>query len=79
MSDRIDIAIESVVGPLLNQSMPGKLPMKNSSAYLMAGLWLLAAFIIATVYRTNLTASLTLPKYPSRTETLTQLVASGSE
>ncbi|XP_071544953.1 ionotropic receptor 21a-like [Panulirus ornatus] len=49
--------------------MPG-----GSSSRLLMGTWLVFAFIIGTVYRGNLTAALTLPKYPPRPETVEELV-----
>nr|XP_053627916.1 glutamate receptor ionotropic, delta-2-like [Cherax quadricarinatus] len=38
------------------------------------GAWLVFTFIIGTAYRGNLTASLTIPKYPPRPETLEELI-----
>ncbi|XP_042873752.1 ionotropic receptor 93a-like [Penaeus japonicus] len=62
-----------VYGTLLNQSM-NQLHPKSNSSRLLLGAWLLFTFILGTAYRGNLTAALTLPKYPPRPETLQELV-----
>ncbi|XP_071527024.1 ionotropic receptor 93a-like [Panulirus ornatus] len=66
--------VQDMTGMLLGQSLPPRLPTTSSSRLLVAA-WLVFAFIIGTVYRGNLTAHLTLPKYPPRPETLQELVA----
>ncbi|XP_069191343.1 ionotropic receptor 21a isoform X1 [Procambarus clarkii] len=63
-----------VVGLLVGQSLPPRLPKATSSRILLA-VWLAFSIIFGTAYRGNLTAFLTLPKYPPRAETLQQLVA----
>lgn len=62
-------------GMLLGQNLPPRLPTITSSRLLVAT-WLVFAVIFTSAYRGNLTASLTLPKYPPRPETLPQLVDS---
>ncbi|XP_071526957.1 ionotropic receptor 21a-like [Panulirus ornatus] len=62
-----------VMGILVGQNLPLSLPNTSSSRLLVAA-WLVFAFIIGTVYRGNLTAHLTLPKYPPRPETIEELV-----
>ncbi|XP_042866394.1 uncharacterized protein LOC122249515 [Penaeus japonicus] len=47
---------------------------KTTSARLVASAWLVFSFVIGVAYRGNLTASLTLPVYPPRPETIAQLV-----
>lgn len=64
-----------MIGTLLNETIPGELPRKSSTRVVLAA-WFVFAFIVGNVYRGNLTASLTVPKYPPRAETLAQLVAS---
>nr|XP_053641794.1 uncharacterized protein LOC128695318 [Cherax quadricarinatus] len=64
---------EIAVGTLLGQSTKKQLPESSSSRLLLVA-WLVFAFIVSNVYRGNLTAALTLPKYPARPETLEQLV-----
>lgn len=61
-----------VLGTLLGQNLSGYLPSSYSSRVLMVA-WLVFAFMVGTFYRGNLTASLTLPKYPPRPETLEEL------
>ncbi|XP_071533862.1 ionotropic receptor 21a-like [Panulirus ornatus] len=62
-----------VIATLLAQSIIKKFP-RGSSGRVLVATWLVFAFIIGTAYRGNLTASLTLPKYPPRPETIEQLV-----
>ncbi|XP_050713412.1 uncharacterized protein LOC126996696 [Eriocheir sinensis] len=64
---------QNMTGMLLGQNLPRRLPSTSSSRVLLAA-WLVFALILGVAYRGNLTASLTLPKYPSRTETIPQLV-----
>ncbi|XP_071526969.1 ionotropic receptor 93a-like [Panulirus ornatus] len=66
------VALE-VAGILVGQNLPLRLSNVSSSRLLLA-VWLVFAFIIGTVYRSNLIAALTLPKYPPRPETLEQMV-----
>ncbi|XP_071545448.1 ionotropic receptor 21a-like [Panulirus ornatus] len=69
----IGVMIQEAFGTLLGQNISQWLPRASSSRVLVAA-WLVFAFIIGTVYRGNLTAALTLPKYPPRPETLEELV-----
>ncbi|XP_066952497.1 ionotropic receptor 21a-like [Macrobrachium rosenbergii] len=64
---------EIVLGTLLGQGLTKELP-NTKSVRLVLLFWALFAFLIGTLYRGNLTAFLTLPKYPQRIETLQQLV-----
>ncbi|XP_064096307.1 uncharacterized protein LOC135208089 [Macrobrachium nipponense] len=64
---------EIVLGTLLSQGLTQKLPNTNS-VRLVIFFWMVFVFVIGAVYRGNLTAFLTLPKYPQRIETLQQLV-----
>ncbi|XP_071527772.1 ionotropic receptor 21a-like [Panulirus ornatus] len=65
--------VQDMAGMLLGQNLPRRLPTTSSSRLLVAA-WLVFAFIIGTVYRGNLTAHLTLPKYPPRPETVEELI-----
>ncbi|KAK3886047.1 hypothetical protein Pcinc_009780 [Petrolisthes cinctipes] len=58
---------------LLGQNLPQRLPNTNSVRVLVAT-WLVWALVLGSAYRGNLTANLTLPKYPPRPETIPQLV-----
>ncbi|XP_069957204.1 ionotropic receptor 21a-like [Cherax quadricarinatus] len=71
------IVLELVVGVLLGQAYSRGLPSTSSTRLLVAA-WLVFAFILGTAYRGNLTAFLTVPKYPARPENVEQLVASGA-
>ncbi|XP_069982138.1 ionotropic receptor 21a-like [Penaeus vannamei] len=62
-----------VLGTLLGQNFYKWLPISALSRMLVAS-WLVFAFILGTAYRGNLTAALTLPKYPPRPETIEELV-----
>nr|XP_053641793.1 uncharacterized protein LOC128695317 [Cherax quadricarinatus] len=75
LSDKLTIgdSAEIAVGTLLGQSTKKQLSESSSSRLLLVT-WLVFAFIVSNVYRGNLTAALTLPKYPARPETLEQLV-----
>ncbi|XP_071547698.1 ionotropic receptor 93a-like [Panulirus ornatus] len=77
MSDKkleVSQAVLETLGILMEENLSKRLPRSNSGRVLLAG-WLIFAFIIGTIYRGNLTAALTLPKYPPRPETLEQLVS----
>ena len=62
-----------MAGMFLTQSLLHRLPSASSSRVLVAA-WLLFILILVLAYRSNLTASLTIPKYPPRAETIQQLV-----
>ncbi|KAK8397756.1 hypothetical protein O3P69_004507 [Scylla paramamosain] len=64
---------QDMAGMLLGQSLLHRLSSNHSSRVLVTA-WIVFALIVGVAYRGNLTASLTLPKYPSRPETLPQLV-----
>ncbi|XP_071536192.1 ionotropic receptor 21a-like [Panulirus ornatus] len=65
--------IQELFGSFTGQTLSKWLPSDSPSRILMA-VWLVFAFIFGTVYRGNLTAALTLPKYPPRPETVEELV-----
>ncbi|XP_050696723.1 uncharacterized protein LOC126985611 [Eriocheir sinensis] len=58
---------------LLGQDLPGPLPTYASYRVLVAT-WMVFSLVLGTVYRGNLTAAMTLPKYPKRIETVQELV-----
>ncbi|MPC18187.1 hypothetical protein E2C01_011063 [Portunus trituberculatus] len=64
---------QDMVGMLLGQNLPRRVSYTSSSRVLVAA-WLVFALILGVAYRGNLTASLTLPKYPPRPETLKEIV-----
>ncbi|KAK3868784.1 hypothetical protein Pcinc_025822 [Petrolisthes cinctipes] len=64
---------QAMTGMLLGQNLPRCLPNTNSVRVLVAA-WLVGALVLMSAYRGNLTAHLTLPKYPPRPETIPQLV-----
>ncbi|ROT79299.1 Variant Ionotropic Glutamate Receptor [Penaeus vannamei] len=63
---------EITLGSLLGQSVP--LDRDTNGFRVSVASWLVFAFVVGTAYRGNLTAALTLPKYPDRPETIEQLV-----
>ncbi|XP_066980161.1 ionotropic receptor 93a-like [Macrobrachium rosenbergii] len=72
--DRKSSLAFSAFGMFFSQSLCD-LPTTLSSRVLVLS-WLIFAFIIGTAYRGNLTAFLTIPKYPPRIDTLEQLADS---
>ncbi|XP_071527030.1 ionotropic receptor 21a-like [Panulirus ornatus] len=66
------VALE-VTGILVGQNLPLRLPDIGSSRVLLT-VWLVFSFVVGTAYRGNLTAALTLPKFPPRPETVQELV-----
>lgn len=75
---RVWMVVKQVVGTLLDETIPGKLPRQSSTRVVLTA-WMIFSFIVGTIYRSNLTACLTVPKYPSRPETLKQLVDAGAK
>ena len=71
------MVMKQVLGTLLDEAIPGELPMRDSTRVALTA-WLIFSFIVGTVYRSNLTACLTVPKYPPRVENLAQLADSGA-
>lgn len=69
----VDAVFQDTMGMLLGQSLLHRLPNISSSRILVTA-WLVFAVILGSAYSGNLTAALTLPKYPPRPETLPQLV-----
>nr|XP_045622054.1 ionotropic receptor 93a-like [Procambarus clarkii] len=67
------LVTQDVVGTLLGQDFTRRLPSR-SSTQIVVGAWLVLAFIVGTAYRGNLTAFLTVLKYPPRPENLEQLI-----
>ncbi|XP_042231757.1 ionotropic receptor 93a-like [Homarus americanus] len=70
---RVGAEVLEVMGILVGQNLPQQLPPITSGRLLVVA-WLVFALIIGTAYRGNLTAALTLPKYPPRPENVEQLV-----
>ncbi|XP_068243634.1 ionotropic receptor 21a-like [Palaemon carinicauda] len=70
---RFGDVLQDVVGILLGQNIALDQSTSTSSRILAAS-WLVFALIIGVAYRGNLTAFLTLPKYPARAETLEELI-----
>lgn len=70
------LIMKQVVGTLLDEAIPGELPQSSPTRVVLT-VWLIFSFIVGTVYRSNLTAFLTAPKYPPRPETLADLVNMG--
>ncbi|KAK8387950.1 hypothetical protein O3P69_020094 [Scylla paramamosain] len=54
------LVMKQVLGTLLDEAIPGELPMRDSTRVALAA-WLIFSFIVGTVYRSNLTACLTVP------------------
>nr|XP_045612753.1 glutamate receptor-like [Procambarus clarkii] len=69
MGDATEIAVGALLGQGTNKHLPGR-----SSSRVLLVAWLVFTFVVGTVYRGNLTATLTMPKYPPTPETLEQLV-----
>lgn len=67
---------EQVVGTLLDQGIHGELPRTVSTRVTLTA-WMMFAFIVGSVYRSNLTACLTAPTYPSRAENFVDLFHMG--
>ncbi|KAK3877638.1 hypothetical protein Pcinc_017653 [Petrolisthes cinctipes] len=67
------LVVLEVVGVLVGQGFSGRLLGLNSSRLVVAS-WLLVSFITGVAYRASLFASLTVPKYPPRPESLQELV-----
>ncbi|XP_069999969.1 ionotropic receptor 21a isoform X2 [Penaeus vannamei] len=66
-------ALQEVFGLFLGQNL-SRVFYSSVRARVLVGAWLVFSLVVGTAYRGNLTASLTLPVYPSRPETLAQLV-----
>lgn len=69
----VGVSYYDMTGMLLGQNLPRRLPTTASSRILVA-IWLVFALILGSAYRGNLTASLTIPKFPPRAETVQELV-----
>ncbi|KAK3893434.1 hypothetical protein Pcinc_002757 [Petrolisthes cinctipes] len=66
-------SVMALVGSFLGQTVSRKCCESNATK-VMVGTWLTFALIVSTAYKSNLIASLALSKYPSRPESLDQLV-----
>ncbi|MPC87349.1 hypothetical protein E2C01_082210 [Portunus trituberculatus] len=66
--------VDEALRTLLGQNLSVGCRRMGSRAKLVLGAWLIFALVIGSAYRGNLTAFLTIPKYPPRPETLPQLV-----
>ncbi|XP_068240791.1 glutamate receptor ionotropic, kainate 3-like [Palaemon carinicauda] len=69
--------VVDVIGSLFGQMISDRWPKTNSTRLLLS-MWFMFSFIICTAYKGNLTAFLTIPKYPNRPETMKQMVAVGA-
>ena len=76
-NDQTWLAINLVIGTLLDEPISGEYP-KNTPMRMLLTPWLTCVFILGTVYRSNLTACLTIPTYPPRPETLVDLLNIGA-
>lgn len=65
--------LQSLTGSLVGQGFSRRFTMTSSSR-LVVGVWLVFAYVVTSVYNGNLTATLTVPTYPPRPETLAELV-----
>ena len=72
------LVTKHVLGTLLDEAIPGELPYRDPIRVALAA-WLIFAFIVGTVYRSNLTACLTAPTYPNRAENLADLYHTGAK
>ncbi|XP_063875878.1 ionotropic receptor 21a-like [Scylla paramamosain] len=68
--------MKQVFGTLLDEAIHGELPRRSSTRLVLTA-WMIFAFIVGTVYRSNLTACLTVPTYPTRAENLADLFHMG--
>ncbi|XP_063875820.1 uncharacterized protein LOC135108589 [Scylla paramamosain] len=68
--------MKQVFGTLLDEAIHGELPQRSTTRLVLAA-WMIFAFIVGTVYRSNLTACLTVPTYPRRAEDLADLFHMG--
>ena len=68
--------MKQVFGTLLDEAIHGELPRRSSTRLVLTS-WMIFAFIVGTVYRSNLTACLTVPTYPTRAENLADLFKMG--
>ncbi|MPC28831.1 hypothetical protein E2C01_022042 [Portunus trituberculatus] len=68
--------MRQVFGTLLDEAIHGELPRKSSTRLVLTS-WMIFSFIVGTVYRSNLTACLTVPTYPTRAENLADLFNMG--
>lgn len=63
---------------LLGQPLPAHLP-SHTWIRIVVATWLVFGVIFGTAYRGNLTAFLTIPKFPPRAETLNQLIQTSAK
>ncbi|XP_063875879.1 uncharacterized protein LOC135108643 [Scylla paramamosain] len=70
------LVMKQVVGTLLDEPIHGEMPQRSSKRMVLTA-WMIFSFIVGTVYRSNLTACLTVPTYPVRAEDLADLVDMG--
>lgn len=68
-------AVLETVGMLLGQDIWLQMP-RWTAAKLLVLLWLVLAFVISTGYKGTLIAFLSVPKYPTRPETMEELAKS---
>ncbi|MPC54325.1 hypothetical protein E2C01_048235 [Portunus trituberculatus] len=72
------LVMKQVLGTLLDEAIPGQLPLRSTTRVVLTA-WLLFSFIVGTVYRSNLTASLTVVKDPPRIKSFAGLVDAGTK
>lgn len=66
--------VEALTGLLVGQGLPKRL-IGTSSGRLVIATWMVFTYVIVSAFNGNLTATLTVPTYPPRPETLAELVA----
>ncbi|XP_064107713.1 glutamate receptor ionotropic, delta-1-like [Macrobrachium nipponense] len=71
------LVVQETIGTFLGQPPSPTVPNNDSFRILMAA-WVLFTFLMGSAYRANLTAFLTLPKYPPRIETLKEFIKAES-
>ncbi|XP_076045866.1 uncharacterized protein LOC143028116 [Oratosquilla oratoria] len=70
-------AVDTVISTIFAQSFVRR-TLSGGAYRVLLGFWLVFALVLGLAYRCNLTAALTLPKFPPRAETLSQLVETGA-
>ncbi|KAK7084880.1 hypothetical protein SK128_000022 [Halocaridina rubra] len=70
---KMDFLVEMTLATLLSQPISKPISSGDTLRILVMA-WLLFVFVIGTVYKGNLTAALTMPKYPPRAETVETLI-----
>ncbi|KAK7082757.1 hypothetical protein SK128_001377 [Halocaridina rubra] len=71
------VVVSEIFSPFLSQPSTNRQPNRDSLRIIIAT-WLIVSYVIGSLYRGNLTAFLTIPKYPSRIDTLKQFLRAES-